>query len=260
MTNAPVPVDPFSPFRLDGRVALVTGASSGLGERFARVLHAAGATVVVSARRADRLEALAGELDGAIPLACDVGDEASVEAMVAAALEAAGRVDVLVNNAGMGGVHSAEDEPIADFRRVIDVNLIGLFQLSQLLGRHMLARGSGTIVNVASILGLVAAGQIPQASYTASKAAVINLTREKAVQWARRGVRVNALCPGWFPTDMTEELFGDEGGARYVRRNTPMGRGGELHELDGALLLLASDASSFMTGQTLVVDGGWTAR
>jgi NAD(P)-dependent dehydrogenase (short-subunit alcohol dehydrogenase family) len=260
MNAAPAPVDPFAPFRLDGRVALVTGASGGLGERFARVLHAAGATVVVSARRLDRLEALAAELDGAIPLACDVGDEAAVERLATDALEAAGRVDVLVNNAGVGGTFGAEDEPIDSFRRVLDVNLVGLFQLSQLIGRRMLADGSGVIVNVASILGLVAAGQIPQASYTASKAAVINLTREMAVQWARRGVRVNALCPGWFPTDMTEELFGDEGGARYLRRNTPMGRGGEAHELDGALLYLATDSSSFMTGQTLVVDGGWTAR
>ena len=260
MTNAAVPVDPFSSFRLDGKVALVTGASGGLGERFARVLHAAGATVVVSARRLDRLEALASELDGAIPIACDMGDEAAVGRLAAEALEATGTVDVLVNNAGVGGTYGAEDEPLESFRWVVDVNLVGLFQLSQLVGRHMLGAGTGNIVNVASILGFVAAGQIPQASYTASKAAVINLTREMAVQWARRGIRVNALCPGWFPTDMTDELFSDEGGARYLRRNTPMGRGGEAHELDGALLYLSSDASSYMTGQTLVVDGGWLAR
>jgi NAD(P)-dependent dehydrogenase (short-subunit alcohol dehydrogenase family) len=260
MTNTSAAVDPLAPFRLDGKVALVTGASSGLGDRFARVLAAAGATVVVAARRVDRLQALAAELDGAVALPCDVGDEASVEQLVASALEAVGTIDVLVNNAGTSATMAAEEEPVATFRQVLDVNLVGLFHLSQLVGRHMLASGGGSIVNVASILGVVASGQIPQASYSASKAGVINLSRELAVQWARRGVRVNALCPGWFPSEMTDELFADEAGARFLRRNTPMGRGGEAHELDGALLFLASDAGSFVTGQTLVVDGGWLAR
>jgi NAD(P)-dependent dehydrogenase (short-subunit alcohol dehydrogenase family) len=116
------------------------------------------------------------------------------------------------------------------------------------------------MVNVASILGFVASGQVPQASYTASKAGVVNLTRELAVQWARRGIRVNALAPGWFPSEMTAPMFDDEGGQRFIRRGTPMGRAGEAHELDGALLFLASDASSFVTGHTVVVDGGWTAK
>lgn len=255
-----VAIDPLTPFRLDGRVAMVTGASSGLGERFARVLHGAGARVVVTARRAERLEALAGELDGAVALPCDVGDEASVEALVAHALEACGRIDVLVNNAGMGDSMPAEDEPLEVFRRIVDVNLVGLFQLSQLVGRHMLGGDGGAMVNVASILGLVASGQVPQASYTATKGAVVNLTRELAVQWARRGIRVNAIAPGWFPSELTDELFSDEGGERWIKRGTPMGRGGAAHELDGALLFLASDASSFVTGHTLVVDGGWTAK
>jgi NAD(P)-dependent dehydrogenase (short-subunit alcohol dehydrogenase family) len=124
----------------------------------------------------------------------------------------------------------------------------------------MLAAGSGSVVNVASILGLVASGQIPQASYAASKGAVVNLTRELAVQWARRGVRVNAIAPGWFLSEMTEEMFGDEASQRWIARNTPMGRSGTEDELDGALLFLASDASSYVTGQTVAVDGGWTAR
>lgn len=254
------PIDPLAPFRMDGKVALVTGASSGLGERFARVLHGAGATVVATARRTERLEALAGELDGTVALPCDVGDEASVEALVAHALEACGRIDVLVNNAGMSDAMPAEDEPLEVFRRIVDVNLVGLFQLSQLVGRHMLAGDGGAMVNVASILGLVASGQVPQASYTATKGAVVNLTRELAVQWARRGIRVNAIAPGWFPSELTDELFSDEGGERWIKRGTPMGRGGAAHELDGALLFLASDASSFVTGHTLVVDGGWTAK
>ena len=260
MTDPAAALDPLAPFRLDGRVAVVTGASSGLGARFARVLHGAGATVVVSARRADRLEALVAELDGAVAIPCDVADGSSIERLVEEAVGSLGRIDVLVNNAGMSEVLPGEDEPVDTFRRVLEVNLVGLFHLSQEAGRHMLAAGSGTIVNVASILGLVASGQLPQASYAASKAGVVNLTRELAVQWARRGVRVNAIAPGWFPSEMTDEMFGDEGGQRFIRRNTPMGRGGEEHELDGALLFLASDASTFVTGQTVVVDGGWTAR
>ncbi len=260
MVDTTAALDPLAPFRLDGKVALVTGASSGLGERFARVLHGAGATVVVSARRADRLEALVADLDGAIAVPCDVGDGASIEALVESTLGSCGRIDVLVNNAGMGEPLPAEDEPVETFRRIVEVNLVGLFHLSQLVGRHMLAGAGGTMVNVASVLGMVASGQIPQASYTASKAGVVNLTRELAVQWARRGIRVNALAPGWFPTEMTGPMFDDEGGQRFIRRGTPMGRAGEPHELDGALLFLASDASSFVTGHTIVVDGGWTAK
>jgi hypothetical protein len=260
MTDLAPALDPLAPFRLDGRVAVVTGASSGLGARFARVLHGAGATVVVSARRADRLEALVAELDGAVAIPCDVADGSSIERLVEEVAGSLGRIDVLVNNAGMSEPLPGEDEPVDTFRRVLEVNLVGLFHLSQVAGRHMLSAGSGTIVNIASILGLVASGQLPQASYTASKAGVVNLTRELAVQWARRGVRVNAIAPGWFPSEMTDEMFGDEGGQRFIRRNTPMGRGGEEHELDGALLFLASDASTYVTGQTVVVDGGWTAR
>jgi NAD(P)-dependent dehydrogenase (short-subunit alcohol dehydrogenase family) len=251
---------PFPTFRLDGRTAVVTGASSGIGARFARVLHDAGADVVVAARRLDRLESLAAELDGVVPVACDVADDAQCEALIATAAERFGRIDVLVNNAGISDPLPAEDEPVATFRRVVDVNLTATFLLSQLAGRHMLAQeAGGSIVNVASILGIVGAGQIPQASYTASKAGVVNLTRELAAQWGRRGVRVNAIAPGWFPTEMTTELFDNERSVQWVRRRTPMGRGGEVHELDGVLLFLATDASSYVTGQVIPVDGGWVS-
>jgi NAD(P)-dependent dehydrogenase (short-subunit alcohol dehydrogenase family) len=247
-------------FRLDGRVAVVTGASSGLGARFARVLHGAGARVVLAARRLDRLEQLAAELPDSLPVACDVGRPEDVEQLVERTLDVTGRVDVLVNNAGTDAVGPAEQQVLDDFRRVIDVNLVGLFHLTQLAARPMLARGSGVVVNVASILGLVSAAPIPNAAYCASKGAVVNLTRELAVQWARKGVRVNALAPGWFETEMTQEMFADDKGMAFLERNAPMARGGREHELDGALLFLASDASSYVTGHTLVVDGGWTAR
>jgi NAD(P)-dependent dehydrogenase (short-subunit alcohol dehydrogenase family) len=258
--------DVLSPFRLDGRVAVVTGASSGLGDRFARVLHAAGASVVATARREDRLDALAsavgrdGDGDRFATLVADVAVDEDCERIVDTAVERFGKIDVLVNNAGTSAPMAAEVEPPDVFRRLIDVNLNGLFVLSQVAGRRMIDDGGGVIVNVASILGVVASAPIKQASYCASKGAVVNLTRELATQWARKGVRVNALAPGWFPSEMTAEMFDDDSSMAYVNRNCPTGRTGDPHELDGALLFLCSDASTYCTGQVLAIDGGWTAR
>jgi NAD(P)-dependent dehydrogenase (short-subunit alcohol dehydrogenase family) len=252
-------IDPLAPFRLDGQVAVVTGASSGLGDRFARALAGAGASMVVAARRAERLEALAADLGDALAVPCDVVDPGDRERLVGTALERFGRIDVLVNNAGVGTPEPVDTETPERFAEVLDVNLTAAFALSQLVSRPMIEARRGSIVNVVSILGIVGSGQIPFAAYSASKAGLIGLTRDLAGEWARRGIRVNALAPGWFASEMTAEMFADERSMAWVARNAPMGRAGEPHELDGALLYLASDASSYVTGQVLAVDGGWTA-
>ena len=254
--------DPSTLFRLDGRVAVVTGASAGIGAALAEGLAAAGARVVLAARRAERLEELAGRLAAegaeALAVACDVSAEPEVDRLVEATLRRFGRVDVLVNNAGIVTIVAAEDEPLEEFRRTVDVNLIGVFLCAQRFGRVMLEAGRGSIVNVASVLGLVGSGQVKQAAYCAAKGGVVNLTRELAAQWARRGVRVNALAPGWFPSEMTADMFADDRSMKWVESRDPMGRPGRNEELVGPLLFLASDASSYVTGHILAVDGGWT--
>ena len=247
-------------FSLCGRTAVVTGASSGLGARFAAVLAAAGATVFAAARRMERLAEVAAGDARIHPVACDVSREEDRVRLVETALTATGRLDVLVNNAGTAGATRAADETSHDFAEVLAVNLVAPFHLARLMADAAGPDTGGTIVNVASILGLVSAAPMGGASYAASKAGLVGLTRELAGQWGRAGLRVNALAPGWFRSEMTEELFADARSSDWVERNTMLRRGGEGNELDGALLFLASDASSYCTGQVLVIDGGWTAR
>lgn len=253
-------IDPLQLFRLDGQVAVVTGASAGLGARFARVLHAVGATVVVTARRAERLDALCDELPGSIAIAGDVAVAADRERVVAEALERAGRIDVLVNNAGVSHTVGIERETLEQFEQAMEVNTTAVWHLCKLVVPHMVERGTGSIVNVASMLGHVGSAPIKQANYCASKGAVVNMTRELALQLGRKGIRVNALCPGYFPSEMTEPMLGDEGSERYLATYAAIPRMGTEHELDGALLLLASPAGTYITGTSLLVDGGFTAR
>ena len=253
-------LQPLELFRLDGRIAIVTGASSGLGDRFARVLHAVGATVVVVARRADRLSALVDELPGSVAIAADLSVADDRERVVRETIERFGRVDVLVNNAGIGHKVSVEQEDLDTFRQAMELNVTAIWHLSKLCSPSMIASGGGTIVNIASMLGHVGATPVTQAHYCASKGAVVNLTRELALQWARKGIRVNALCPGWFPSEMTAGMESDDGSQAFIQQMSPIPRMGHEHELDGALLLLASPASTFLTGQSVIVDGGWTAR
>jgi NAD(P)-dependent dehydrogenase (short-subunit alcohol dehydrogenase family) len=254
------PRTPGELFDLKGKVAVVTGASSGLGDRFVRVLHAAGASVVAVARRTDRLALLAAEFDRVHPVTADLAKDTDVEEIVPSTLERFGRVDILINNAGFGSPKTALDEPIDSFRRTLEVNLVGAFHLAQLAAVPMIAAGSGSIVNISSILGLVAAWPIPDASYSSSKGALISLTRDLACQWAQHGVRVNALAPGFFPSESSAPMAEDEGSQRYLRTGCPMRRMGRPDELDGAVLFLASGASTYMTGQVLTIDGGWTAH
>jgi NAD(P)-dependent dehydrogenase (short-subunit alcohol dehydrogenase family) len=243
-------------FRLDGKVALVTGASSGLGVAIAQCLAEAGADLVLGARRVDGLERTQALVEGlgrrAISVRTDVSDPDQCTSMVAAAVEAFGRVDVLVNNAGFGWAAPATRETPEQFRKVVDINLNGQYWMAQAFARA--AKDGGSLVNISSVLGL-RPGTVPQAAYAASKAGLIGLTRDLAAQWTgRKGIRVNAVAPGYFLTEMTEQMDSSE--AEMVKLIAPAGRFGEPHEVGDAVVFLASDASSYVTGITLPVDGG----
>ena len=245
-------------FRLDGKVAVVTGASSGLGVAFAQALAQAGADVALGARRVERLEETRALVEAAgrraVAVPTDVASPDDCRRLVDAAMETFGRVDVLVNNAGVGTAVPATRETPEQFRDVIDVNLNGCYWMAQACGRVM--QPGSSIVNISSILGLTTAG-LPQAAYSASKAALIGLTRDLAQQWSgRKGIRVNALAPGFFTSEMTDQY--PDGYLDSMAPRIPLGRQGDASELAAALLFLASDAGGYVTGQTLAVDGGMT--
>src|SRR5579884_3749616 len=248
-------------FDFTGEVVLVTGGSRGLGLEIAQGFGAAGATVVITARRQqwlDEAERLLKEQGVPVyAMLCDVADAAAVERLVQQTLSGCGEIDVLVNNAGLTWGAPAENMPLDRWHQVIEANITGTFLMSQAVGRHMLERKKGAIVNVASIAGL-GGGQLNTVGYNASKAAVINFTRALAIEWATKGIRVNAVAPAMFRTRMTEAIL-DRAESIY-NALTPMGRIGQPGELAPAVLFLASDAASYITGQVLPIDGGKTAQ
>jgi NAD(P)-dependent dehydrogenase (short-subunit alcohol dehydrogenase family) len=248
-------VSALDAFRLDGRVAVVTGGNRGLGYAFARALGEAGARVAIAARDAERSAAAAAEL-GALAVPLDVTDPASVEAMVGRVTDELGPVDVLVNNAGVCFHRPALEVPEQEWREVFDVNVDGLWRCSRAVGAQMVERRSGAIVNVGSMSATIVNRPQMQPAYNASKAAVHHLTRSLAAEWAPHGVRVNALAPGYVKTEMSpvdEPRF-----RRHWIEDAPMERYATPEELGPSLLYLASDASSFVTGSVLIVDGGYT--
>jgi NAD(P)-dependent dehydrogenase (short-subunit alcohol dehydrogenase family) len=253
-------------FDLSGKTALVTGASSGLGVTFARALLANGASVVICARREERLAKVANELDPTgervLALRCDVGDAEQVQAVADAAVKRFGRIDILVNNAGIEAEGSPFAERIADddFAETVRVNLLGVWHCTRIVGTQMIEQGDGgSIINISSIGGLGGSKGMMSPGYSATKAAVINLTQNVAANWGDRGVRVNCIAPGYFPSEMSEFVRNNPPVTEHVWAQIPVGRFGDPEELVGTLLLLASDAGSYMTGQTIAVDGGFSA-
>ena len=253
--------DPLNTFRLDGKVAIVTGASSGIGAQTVKLFSSLGAKVIAAARREDRLQELANQYPNVMAVKCDVGDEADCKNLVEIVIKEYEKIDILINNAGISDPIPALEEDLNQFKRVIQIDLISCFHLAQLCAQHMETQETGgAIVNVASIHGFVGSSPNNQPGYTAAKGGLINLTRELALEWARHGIRVNAIAPGYISTELTDEMIAGESGRKWIERNTPMRRPGEVNELDGAMLLLASDAGSYITGETIAIDGGWLAR
>jgi NAD(P)-dependent dehydrogenase (short-subunit alcohol dehydrogenase family) len=251
----------YGPFELGGKVAVVFGGTSGIGRAIAHGLAEAGADVVATSRDGERVETVAAELEGrgrrTLRLTCDVSERDSIDRVLEAVVGGFEKVDILVNSAGRTIRAPTVDFSEEDWAEVIETNLTGTLRACQIFGRHMLARGYGRIINIASLSTFVALAEV--AAYSASKAAVGSLTKSLAIEWAQSGVNVNAIAPGVFRTKMNEHLLdGTERGREFLLR-TPMGRFGNVEELAGAAVFLASDASSFVTGEIIAVDGGFLA-
>jgi gluconate 5-dehydrogenase len=250
-------------FDIKGQTAIITGVSSGLGVTFAETLAEHGVNLVIVARRYEKLVNVAKGLSNkygieVFPVRTDVSQEEQVIDMVKTATNKFGSVEILVNNAGIASLSASVDMSLEEWKKVIDVNLTGVFLCARTTAREMIKRKYGKIVNIASIYGAV--GDIYNAaSYYASKGAVINLTRALAIEWAPFKINVNAIAPGFFPSEMTSGIFQDEKALKYILSRTPLGRTGEPLDLKAALTYLASPASNYVTGQTIFVDGGWTA-
>jgi hypothetical protein len=246
--------------RLDGRVVIVTGASSGIGMQLAEALDRAGASLALVARRADRLEALAERFDAALAIPADLGDADAPEAIVEKTVERFGRLDGLVNNAGITNVTPALRETPEEFAHVLQINLVAPFALARATALSMRENGGGSIVNVASIVGLRSMRPLPEAGYAASKSGLLGLTRELATQWARYGIRVNAIAPGAFTTEMTDDSFEETGWlGDYIKDVVPLQRPGRPGELDSIVRVLLHPSTSFVTGQVIAIDGGQSA-
>src|SRR4051812_46693856 len=247
---------------MDGRVIFIMGATSGVGKQIGRGVSRAGGRRVTAARRRGRLDALQDQIPGADAVPCDVTDEDDRRRLIGTVVERHRRLDGLVNNAGAGATAPALRTTTETFSRVVDLNLVAPFSLSCLAAEQMRKdQGGRSIVNVASVMGLRSIGEIPDAAYVASKAGIIGLTRELASQWGRYGIRVNAVAPGFFASEMTAELGDDpERFPDFLLARTPLGRGGRAGELDEAVLFLLGDAASFVTGHVLSVDGGMAIR
>lgn len=249
-------------FDLKGRVAFVTGASSGLGKRFALTLARQGADVAIVARRMDKLQELAKEIEAeghrCLPVQCDLTVENDVVRAVKEVVGHFGKIDILVNNAGLALGGNAEDMSLEDFERVMKVNVSGVFLCAREVGKHMIENQYGRIINIASAYGKVGNKFSPTLSYHTSKGAVINLARALATEWAKHNITVNNIAPGYYETEMTEELFKIDAFMNFVKGKTVFERPGKVEELDSAIVFLAANESTYITGQTIYVDGGWT--
>lgn len=250
-------------FNLQDKVALVTGASSGLGVQFAKALARQGAKVAITARRKERLEQVKTEIEAygveCLVVPADMSNSAEITALVDKVIKHFGRIDILVNNAGVGYGIPAESQTDEEWAKTMRVNIDGVYYMAREVGKHMIAQNYGKIINIGSIHSVVAMAHSPISAYVTSKGAVMAMTKALANEWAKYNITVNTIGPAYFPSEMTQEVLNSAGFDQVIQAYCPMGRPGRDGELDGALIYFASDASSYTTGQYLAVDGGWTA-